>query len=64
MKLHPSDVAVLEALENTDGLTSAQLSIITGYTRRTVRQCTYRLRKAGHRVIADRVFRLRKPSRT
>lgn len=60
MKLHPSDLAVLEALDKSDGLTSAQLSVVTGYTQHTVRQCTYRLRKAGYRVMADRVFRLRK----
>lgn len=56
MKLHPSDLAVLDALDKNDGLTSAQLSVITGYTPRTVRQCVYRLRQAGYRVGAGRVL--------
>ena len=62
MKLHPSDLAVLEALDKSDGLTCHQLAVITGYAVKTCRQATYRLRKAGYRVMADRVFRLRKPT--
>lgn len=58
--LHPCDHAVLRALEDSsDGLTSAQLSVITGYSPKTVRQCVYKLRRSGHRIGADRVFRVR-----
>lgn len=64
MKLHPSDLAVLDLLEKNDGgLTCHQLAAVLGYTPRTCRQAVHRLRLAGHRVGADRVFRLRKPDR-
>lgn len=61
MTLHPSDQAVLQALEDHgNGLTSNQMAAMLGYTPRTVRQAVYRLRKVGYRIGADRVFRIRK----
>lgn len=64
MDLYPSDYKVLDALQAnpTHGLTTPQLAALTGLTERTVRQATYRLRKAGYRVRADRVFRYHGPS--
>ena len=62
MKLHPSDERVLATLTETpEGLTSRQLAVMLGYTPRTVRQAVHRLRQAGHRIGADRVFRVRSP---
>jgi DNA-binding IclR family transcriptional regulator len=64
MKLHPSDLAVLDLLEkNENGLTCRQLSAVLGYTERTCRQAVHRLRQAGYRIGADRVFRVRTADR-
>lgn len=59
-KLCPCDYQVLEALEaHPDGLTCHQLAVVTKLSVRTCRQAVYKLRKAGHRIGADRVFRVR-----
>lgn len=64
MKLHPSDTAVLDALlEHPNGLTSNQLAAMLNITPRTARQAVYKLRLAGHRIGADRVFRAREAMR-
>lgn len=61
--MSPAQRAVLDALaQHPDGLTSTQIAAITKYTVRTVRQTIFDLRKAGHRIGADRVFRVRRPS--
>ena len=60
MVLHPCDYRVLHFLEvhSVNGLTNKQLEVLTGYTPRTIRQAVYKLRQAGYRVKADRVFRI------
>lgn len=58
--MSPAQSAVLGALaKHPDGLTSRQIAAMTGYAVRTVRQTIFSLRKTGHRIGADRVFRVR-----
>lgn len=59
-QLVPSDYVILDLLsKHPDGLTNKQLAVMTGYTPHTIRQAVYKLRLAGYRIGADRVFRLR-----
>lgn len=63
IKLPPYCLKIRDLLEqHTEGLTNSQMAVLTGYTPHAIRQAVYLLRRAGIRVRADRVFRLRRPT--